>query len=208
MLLAAVLPLLGAAASILDGAPIWASTSDDFALLRGPSFALRAAPTAATFFYAAQGSPRPPAGTTQAKLLGAACLYVNAVLVTCGPGHNVPTASQVVRGVDVLPFLRGGAAPNVVGVASFFAHAYAKAGDRPAVQGVLAITDAAGSYNVRAPLAPRARARAHAPLNPPPHPPSAAAGVRDGRGNVGGLGRRCLFQPNGQCGRFLVPPFQ
>ena len=147
---AAFCSLLAVAASLLDGSPIWVANAGDFALLRGPTFTLRAAPTAATFYYAAQGSPRPPAGTTQAKLLGAACLYVNAVLVTCGPGHNVPTASQVVRGVDVLPFLRGGAAPNVVGVASFFAHAFAKAGDRPAVQGVLAITDATGSYNVSA----------------------------------------------------------
>jgi hypothetical protein len=143
--------LLGtASASVLDGVPIWAASSDDFALLRGPIFTLRATPTSATFFYAASGSPRPPAGTTQAKLLGAACLYVNDVLASCGPGHNVPTASQVVRGVDVLPFLRAGGAPNVVGVASFFAHAFAKAGDRPAVQGVLAIADAEGSYNLSA----------------------------------------------------------
>ena len=165
---AAFCSLFAVAASLLDGSPIWVANAGDFALLRGPTFTLRAAPTAATFFYAAQGSPRPPAGTTQAKLLGAACLYVNAVLVTCGPGHNVPTASQVVRGVDVLPFLRGGAAPNVVGVASFFAHAFAKAGDRPAVQGVLAITDATGSYNVSARWHRRTRSLTPPPSAPPP----------------------------------------
>jgi hypothetical protein len=149
LLLLLLLLLPSASAALLDGAPIWASSPNDFALLRGPAFSLRAPPSSATFFYAAQGSPRPPAGTTQAKLLGAACIHVNNILVSCGPGHNVPTATQVVRGVNVLPFLRGGGAPNVVGVASFFAHAYSK-GDRPAVQGVLAVTDAQGSYNVSA----------------------------------------------------------
>lgn len=101
-------PLPPAPAPFLAAAPIWspANLSTQFALLRSPEFKLRGDVDAATLYFAAEGSPRPPAGTTQAKLLGAAMIYVNGVLIGGGPGHNVPTASQVVRGSDIKPYLR------------------------------------------------------------------------------------------------------
>ncbi len=90
-----------APAPFLLCAPVWASdnSTDQFVLLRSQEFKVRSAgasrPLSATLYFAAEGSPRPPEGTTQAKLLGAASVYVNGVLVTVGPGHNVPTSSQV-----------------------------------------------------------------------------------------------------------------
>ena len=137
---------------VLSGAPIWSGNgSASFALLRAPDFALRAWPvTSARLLYTSAGSPRPPAGTTQAKLLGAAALWVNGVLVGAGPGHAVPTAAQPVRAADVRPFLRGGGAANALGVASFFARNQAQHGDAPGVQAVLEIVDGAGAYNVSA----------------------------------------------------------
>jgi alpha-L-rhamnosidase len=150
---ASALALASAAAPspFTNSTPIWAANATSrFVVLRSPDFSLRGPPTAATLFFTALGSPRPPAGTIQSKLLGAACPYVNGILVTCGPGHNVPTASQVVRGVDVLPFLRAGA-PNALGTVSFWDFAYAThapiAGG-PRVQAELHVSDAAGSYVV------------------------------------------------------------
>ena len=135
-------------------APVWAANaSSRFVMLRAPDFTLRAQPTSATLYFTALGSPRPPAGTTQSKLLGAVCPYVNGILVTCGPGHSVPTASQVVRGVDVLPLLRGVGSPNALGSVSFWDFSYAAdapiAGG-PRVQAELAVTDAQGAYVVAA----------------------------------------------------------
>jgi hypothetical protein len=132
------------------GAPIWTSNvSSNFCFLRSPDFVLRASPLAAVLSFAALGSPRPPEGTTQAKLLGAAAIYVNGVLASVGPGHNVPTASQVVRNVDVLPFLRAGGAQNALGIASFFARAFSTGvDDVPRVEAVLEVTDSEGQYNV------------------------------------------------------------
>ena len=81
--------------------PIWSrNTTSNFVFLRSPDFVLRAAPLSADLYFAALGSPRPPAGTTQAKLLGAAAIYVNGVLASVGPGHNIPTQSQVIRSLD------------------------------------------------------------------------------------------------------------
>ena len=135
------------AAAPLAGAPIWcAYGTSKFALLRSPDFALRSwPPLSASLRFAARGSPRPPAGTTQAKLLGAAALHVNGVLVAVGPGHNVPTDSQVARAVDVLPFLRPGG--NALGLAGFFDRAFATgAEDVPRVQADLVVVDAQGQY--------------------------------------------------------------
>jgi hypothetical protein len=136
-----------AAADPLGGAPIWcANATSKFALLRAPDFSLRAWPPAsATLRFAARGSPRPPAGTTQAKLLGAAAPRVNGVLVAAGPGHNVPTDAQVARALDVLPFLRPGV--NALGFGAFFDREYAQgAEDVPRVQADLVVVDAQGSY--------------------------------------------------------------
>lgn len=142
----------------LDGAPIWAANaSSDFALFRAADFVLRSADDFlnATLFFAALGSPRPPAGTVQAKLLGAAAAYVNGVLVSVGPGHGIPTADaqQAVRGVDVSAFLRAGGAANTLGFACFWARAYAQyapfAGG-PRVHAALVVTDGAGTYTAAA----------------------------------------------------------
>jgi len=136
-----------AAAQPLGGAPVWcANATSKFALLRAPDFTVRSWPPAsATLRFAARGSPRPPAGTTQAKLLGAAAPSVNGVLVAAGPGHNVPTGAQVARAIDVLPFLRPGA--NALGFAAFFDRAFAQgAEDVPRVQADLVVVDALGSY--------------------------------------------------------------
>ena len=131
---------------ILDGAPIWAASSNSsFMLLRGPDFALRGPPSSARLLFTSLASLPPESGTVQAKLLGAAAVYVNNVLVTIGPGHNIPTHSQLVRGVDVLPFLRA-TGPNTLGVSSFFTNAAAK-GATPRFQAVLVLQDATGSYN-------------------------------------------------------------
>ena len=149
LLLLGLLVAPAAAQVFTTAAPInWASSnvSSRFGLLRSPEFTLRAAPTSASLVFAALGSPRPPAGTTQAKLLGAAMVYVNGILVAGGPGHNVPTDAQVARSVDVLPFLRGDGADNTVGIASFFDSSYAK-GEVPQVQAALAVVDAQGVYN-------------------------------------------------------------
>ena len=129
----------------LDGDPIWAAnTSAHFAMMR-TDFNVRATPQSATLFFAARGSPRPPEGTTQAKLLGAAAIYVNSVFVAAGPGHNVPTQSQVARAVDLMPFVRVG--PNALGIASFFDVSLARTpDDTPRVHATLIIGDANGVY--------------------------------------------------------------
>jgi len=149
----ALLALLGGCSgrSLLAGAPVWApNASSAFAMLRSPTFQLRAPPASATLYFAALGSPRPPAGTTQAKLLGACSVYVNGVLVTAGPGHNVPTDSQVVRAMDVLPFLRAtGLEDNVVGLAGYYDHSNAH-GVPPRIAAVLVVADAQGTYNATA----------------------------------------------------------
>ena len=81
--------------------PIWSSNkTSNFVFLRSPDFTFRAEATTAVLSFTAVGSPRPPEGTTQAKLLGAASIYVNGVLASAGPGHNVPTQPQVVRSLD------------------------------------------------------------------------------------------------------------
>ena len=134
-----------------SGTPIWSlNRTSNFVLLRSADFSLRAAPLSAALVFTAAGSPRPPAGTTQAKLLGAAAVYVNGVLVGAGPGHSVPTASQPVRALDVRPFLRAGGAANTIGIASFFAWHYAGAGEAPRVQALLRVTDGGGEYNLSA----------------------------------------------------------
>jgi hypothetical protein len=141
----------------LDGEPIWAANaSSDFALFRAADFVLRSADFVnATLFFAALGSPRPPAGTVQAKLLGAAAAYVNGVLVSIGPGHGIPTADaqQAVRSVDVSAFLRAGGAANALGFACFWARAYAQyapfAGG-PRVHAALVVTDGSGTYTAAA----------------------------------------------------------
>ena len=138
-----------ASSSLLSGSPVWASDpsgTSGFVLLRSPAFTLRAPAISATLFFAAEGSGLTK-GTLQAKLLGAASIHVNSVLVTSGPGHNVPTASQVVRGADVAPFLRGGGDANVVGIAARFD----RTGEgTPRVQAMLTITDADGAYTATA----------------------------------------------------------
>ena len=58
-------------------------------MFRSPEFTLSGA-LSGNVTFAALGSPGTQ-GTLQAKLLGAFTLYVNGVLVTAGPGHNVPT---------------------------------------------------------------------------------------------------------------------
>ena len=129
----------------LIGQPIAAAnTTSKFAYLRSFEFTLPASPPSnATLYFAARGSPRPPEGTTQAKLLGAAVLYVNGVLVGAGPGHNVPTDSQVVRAMDVLPFLRAGGA-NVLGIATVFDRSLARSpADTPRVHATLVVDGAA-----------------------------------------------------------------
>ena len=137
--------------SVLTGAPVWASDpsgTSGFVMLRAPDFTLRSAAQSATLFFAALGSGATQ-GTLQAKLLGSAAVHVNGVLVTLGPGHNVPTDTQVVRGVDVLPFLRGGGAANTVGIVGRFDRT-SPAPAQPRVQAVLQVTDAGGAYNVTA----------------------------------------------------------
>lgn len=140
-----------ASAQYLVGNPIAAANATSkFALLRAPEFTLRALPTRATLYLAARGSPRPPEGTTQAKLLGAAVVYVNGVLVGAGPGHNVPTNTQVVRALDVLPFLRAAGA-NALGIATFFDHTLARgSADTPRVDATLVVTDGGGDVVVTA----------------------------------------------------------
>jgi hypothetical protein len=131
--------------------PIWSpNATTNFVFLRSQDFVLRAKPISAVLSFAALGSPRPPAGTTQAKLLGAAAIFVNGVLSSVGPGHNTPTASQVIRELDILPFLRLGGA-NTIGIASFFARQYASGpSDIPRVEAALLVSDSEGQYNVTA----------------------------------------------------------
>ena len=142
--------LLACAAAAFPGAPIWsANASASFTLFRSPPFALRApAFLSATLFFTAIGSPGTQ-GTLQPKLLGAACPHLNGVLLTCGPGHAVPTASQLVRAVDAAPFLRG-AGDNVLGIASFYNQLAARARVAPRVQAWLEVVDAAGAYTLAA----------------------------------------------------------
>lgn len=145
-----------AASTVLQGVPIGAAnTTSLFVYLLSPPFALPGGPlTSATLWFAALGSPRKnPAGTTQAKLLGAAMVRVNGVLVTGGPGHNIPTNSTVVRGADVLPFLRFGGEPNVIGIASFYDRSQAS-GVPPRVQAWLNVTTAAGDEYTAAATGP------------------------------------------------------
>jgi Bacterial alpha-L-rhamnosidase concanavalin-like domain len=135
-----------------SGYPIWSNNStSNFVLFRSPIFKLRNNnnPITAILYFAAEGSPRPPEGTTQAKLLGAAKIYVNGIFVSAGPGHNIPTLSQVVRAVDVRPFLRTNGADNVIGIASFFQWSYAGT-TVPLVQALLSVTDSQGEYNITA----------------------------------------------------------
>ena len=141
----------------LDGDPIWAANaSSDFALFRAGDFVLRDASfTSATMYFTALGSPRPPAGTVQAKLLGAAAAYVNGVLVSLGPGHGVPTAAeqQAVRGVDVSAFLRAGGEANSLAFACFWARAYshyAPFAGGPRLHAALVVADAGGTYTAAA----------------------------------------------------------
>lgn len=97
------LGLLAVSTLLASGAPlpIWSSNkTSNFVFLRSPDFTFRAEATSAVLSFTAVGSPRPPEGTTQAKLLGAASIYVNGVLASAGPGHNVPTQPQVVRSLD------------------------------------------------------------------------------------------------------------
>ena len=77
----------------------------------------------------------------KSKLLGAAMVYINGVLVGGGPGHHEPDASQVIRELDVLPFLRLDGQRNVVGFSCFFDHSQATKGQTARVQAVLQITD-------------------------------------------------------------------
>ena len=128
----------------LPGSPIWASPSSDFVWLRSPEFRLRAAPLSATVEFAALGSPG-TRGTLQAKLLGAACVHVNGVLVSCGPGHNVPTETQIVRALDVRSFLRSAPALNVLGLECYYA---TQGAPPPRMQATLRVTDASGTYTV------------------------------------------------------------
>ena len=139
----------------LTGISIWAAnSSSDFVFLRSTDFTLRS-PTFinATLYFSALGSPRPPAGTIQSKLLGAASIYLNSVLVTSGPGHNTPTNSTAVRAVDMSAFLRGNGEANTIGIISHWARAYAKNSPLPGgprVSATLIIFDANGSYPVSA----------------------------------------------------------
>lgn len=137
----------------LSGIPIWSSNvTSNFVLFSSPDFTLRSSTfTSATVYLSALGSPRPPRGTAQSKLLGAASLYINGILVTSGPGHNVPTLSTGVRAVDVSPFVRGSGESNVIGIASFWARAYSQNSPVPGgprISVTLVVTDASGSYNV------------------------------------------------------------
>jgi hypothetical protein len=133
--------------------PIWSSNqTSNFVLFCSPDFSLRSSTfISATVYLAALGSPRPPRGTAQSKLLGAAALYVNGILVTAGPGHNVPTLSTGVRAVDVTAFVRDNGASNVLGVASFWARAYSQNSPVPGgprISATLVVTDASGTYTV------------------------------------------------------------
>ena len=138
--------------AFLNSVPIWShlNLTTQFALFRSPEFKLRSqsAPLSAQLYFAAEGSPRPPEGTTQAKLLGAAVIYVNGVLVAAGPGHNVPTDTQVVRQADVLPYLRADGEVNTIGIASFFASPLAPLSVLPRVQAALVVTDDQGEYAI------------------------------------------------------------
>ena len=132
------------------GAPIWSSNaSSSFTLLRSPPFSLRApAFASATLFFTAIGSPGTQ-GTLQAKLLGAACPHLNGVLLTCGPGHSVPTASQLVRTFDLAPYVRPDA-PNVLGIAAFYNQITGARAAAPRVQAWVEVVDASGAYTLAA----------------------------------------------------------
>ena len=148
--LAAALASALSTSTLLSGIPVWANDpnkTSGFVLLRSPNFTLRSPPLSATLFFAALGSGATK-GTLQPKLLGSAAVYVNGVLTTLGPGHNVPTATQVVRGANILPFLRVEGGANVLGFACRFDRT-SPAAD-PRVQAVLVVEDSEGSYNVTA----------------------------------------------------------
>jgi hypothetical protein len=60
-------------------------------------------------------------GTLQSKLFNSFKLYVNDVLVSAGPGHNVPAyVTQAISNITVLPFLRFDD-DNVIALECFFA---------------------------------------------------------------------------------------
>ena len=135
-----------AVAAQFPGTPIWSSNaSSSFSLFRSPAFSLRGAPLSATLFFTALGSPG-TRGTLQAKLLGAACPYLNGLLLTCGPGHNVPTNVQQVRAFDLLPYLRQ-QGDNVLGVVSYY-NQQVRGSPAPRMQAWVDIVDADGNYTL------------------------------------------------------------
>jgi hypothetical protein len=133
--------------------PIWISNeTSNFALFSSPEFSLRLPNfITATIYFSALGSPRQPRGTVQSKLLGAAAIYVNGILVTAGPGHNVPTNSTGIRTADVTAFIRGNGNNNVIGVSCFWAREFAQFSPVPGgprLSVTLVVIDSIGSYSV------------------------------------------------------------
>ncbi len=113
----------------LKGDPIWhhMNTTAQFVMFRSPLFTVPSSPSSsplktASLLITAQQSPSLSRGTLQSKLFNSFKLYVNQVLVSAGPGHNVPAyVTQAISNISVLPFLRLDGEPNVLAIECFFA---------------------------------------------------------------------------------------
>ena len=107
--------------------PIWSPhNGSQFVQFRSPYFAVPSSATNTTLFITARQTPLDYPGTgvgnLQGKLLGAYRLWINGVMVTVGPGRNVPDTAQSVDAVDVSGLLLLGPTTNLIAVQSFFAN--------------------------------------------------------------------------------------
>ncbi len=151
--------------AILDrSSAIWhpSGNATHYVLLRSPPFTLPQAaggsglPSGVSLSFTASQSPNiAGSGTTQSKLLGAMKVWVNGVLYTAGPGHNVPASQQAVvqpSAYDGLAQLfRPYPAANVIAIESYFSNTQKGKVDATARAGVqleLALAFGATTLNV------------------------------------------------------------
>lgn len=136
-----------------EASPIWhpKGTAVQFAAFVSPGFVVPAGATSATLFITSRQSqhPRNGNGDFDSKLFGSYKLQANGVLVTIGPGRNVPGNVQAVDSVDLRPYVTSdGVTKNALSVVSYWQNF---AGETPRLWAVLNVTASDGSSQLLIP---------------------------------------------------------